>query len=70
MQEKVKEVLAKVRPGLGGTDVALMDVSEGVVKLRILTSNCGPSLPEEIALEILEDQLKEEIPEVKKVIAV
>jgi len=54
---------------LGGTDVVLIDISGGVVKLKILTSSCGPGIPKEMAIEILEEQLKEKVPEIEAVIA-
>lgn len=69
MREKVEEVLRKIRPSLGGTDAALIDFNEGIVKVKILTSSCAAGVPKDMALEILEDQLKEEVPEVKEVIA-
>jgi len=65
----VQEAIAKIRPSLRGTDVLLLDISGGVVKLKILTSSCGPGIPKEMAIEILEEQLKEEVPEIKEVIA-
>jgi len=70
MQEKVETALNKIRPNLGGTDVALIDASEGIVKVRILVSSCGPGMDEEMALEVLEELLKKQVPEVKEVIAV
>jgi Fe-S cluster biogenesis protein NfuA len=72
MRERVEAILAKLRPGLGGTDVVLVDVGEGIVKVKVLPSpGCsGPSMPEEMVLEELEEQLKEEVPEIKEVIAV
>lgn len=65
----MQEAIAKIRPSLRGTDVLLLDISGGVVKLKILTSSCGPGIPKEMAIEILEEQLKEEVPEIKEVIA-
>jgi Fe-S cluster biogenesis protein NfuA len=65
----VQEAIAKIKPSLRGTDVLLLDISGGVVKLKILTSSCGSGIPKEMAIEILEEQLKEELPEIEEVIA-
>jgi len=65
----VQAAIATIRPSLGGTDVVLIDISGGVVKLKILTSSCGPGIPKEMAIEILEEQLKEKVPEIEAVIA-
>ena len=70
MREKVEAAIAKIRSSLRGTDVVLIDVNEGTVKVQILTSGCVAGIPKEIALEIVEEQLKEQVPEVKEVIAI
>ena len=69
IREKVQEAIDKIKPSLRGTDVFLIDVSGGVVKLRILASSCSPGVPKEMASEILEEQLKEQVPEIEKVIS-
>ncbi len=72
MKEKVEKVLQQIRPSLqaDGGDVELVDVSsEGIVKVK-LTGACG-SCP--FAIMTLkggiERLLKQEIPEVKEVVA-
>jgi len=70
MREKVEAAIAKIRSSLRGIDVVLIDVNEGTVKVQILTSACVAGIPKEIAFEILEEQLKEELPEVKEVVAI
>ena len=70
MQEKVKEVISKVRPMLGGTDVALIDVIDGIVKVKVLPSSCHPGVGEDMVLEMLEDQFKVDMPEITEVVAV
>ncbi len=70
MKEKVEAVLSKIRPGLGGTSVSLVDVSDGVVKVEIFVSSCAPGVSEEMAIDLLEEELERDVPEVKKVIAV
>ena len=72
MREKVEAALAQIRPALqaDGGDVELLDVSEGVVKLR-LTGACGGCLMAAMTLRLgIERVLKEQVPEVKEVIAV
>jgi Fe-S cluster biogenesis protein NfuA len=72
MREKVEAVLAQVRPALlaDGGDVQLVDVNEAVVTVR-LTGACGGCPMATMTLQHgIERLLKEQIPEVKKVIAV
>jgi Fe-S cluster biogenesis protein NfuA len=70
---KVKEVLDKVRPGLqaDGGDVELVEVTdEGTVKVR-LTGACGGCPMATMTLKNgIERILKQEVPEVKEVVAV
>jgi len=70
MRDKVQEVIDKIRPSLVGTDVVLIDISGGVVRLKVFTSSCGaPGPSKEMAISILEEQLKEEVPEIEEVVA-
>jgi Fe-S cluster biogenesis protein NfuA len=73
MKEKVEKALNKVRPMLmaDGGNVTLVDVSaDGVVKLK-LTGSCGCCPMSQMTLKNgIEKILKEEVPEVKKVVAV
>lgn len=73
MKEKVEKALDKIRPMLmaDGGDVILVEVTEdGVVKLK-LTGACGGCPMSQMTLKMgIEKLLKEEIPEVKEVIAV
>ncbi len=72
MKEKVEAVLARIRPALqaDGGDVELIDVSNGVVKLR-LKGACGGCPMAAMTLQnVIERALKAEIPEVNQVIAV
>jgi Fe-S cluster biogenesis protein NfuA len=70
VREKVEAAIAKIRSSLRGTDIVLMDVNEGIVKVQILTSACASGIPKEIVFEILEEQLKKQMPEVKEVVAI
>jgi len=72
MKEKVEEVLNKIRPALqaDGGDVELVDVEDGVVKVR-LKGACGSCPFSLITLQVgIEQVLKKEIPEIKRVVSV
>jgi len=71
MREKVEAALAKVRPNLqaDGGDVELVDVQDGIVKVR-LSGACGGCPMASMTLKNgIERMLKEEVPEVKEVIS-
>ena len=72
MRDKVEEVLNKIRPSLmrDGGDVELIDVSDDTVKVK-LTGACAGCPMSTMTLKMgIEQILKKEIPEVKKVVAV
>jgi len=72
MKEQVEKALSKIRPSLqaDGGDVELVDVQDGVVKVR-LTGACGGCPMSQMTLKMgIERFLKKEVPEVKEVIAV
>ena len=70
MREKVESAIEKIRSSLRGIDIILIDVKEGIVKVHIFTSACASGVPQEIALETFEEQLKKQVPEVKEVVAI
>jgi len=72
MKEKVKKALDKVRPSLqaDGGDVELVDVEDGVVKVK-LTGACAGCPMSQMTLKMgIERILKKEVPEVKEVVSV
>ncbi len=72
MQEKVKEVLDRIRPALqrDGGDVELVEIKDGVVSVR-LKGACGGCPMSQMTLKMgIERELKRLVPEVKQVIAV
>ncbi len=72
MRAKVEEVLNKIRPSLTahGGDVELIEVNAGVVKVK-LTGACAGCGMSTITLKMgVERILKQEVPEVKEVVAV
>ena len=71
-KEEVEAVLARIRPALqaDGGDVELVDVSEGVVKLK-LTGGCSGCPMSTMTLRMgIERALRAELPEIKEVVAV
>ena len=72
MKERVTEVLDLIRPTLqaDGGDVELVDVSDGIVSVR-LTGACGSCPMSTMTLKMgIERNLMEQIPEVKEVVQV
>lgn len=72
MEEKIKLVLERVKPFLkaDGGDVELVGLEGGVAKVR-LTGACGDCPMATITLRnYVERTLKQEIPEIKGVVAV
>jgi Fe-S cluster biogenesis protein NfuA len=72
MKEKVEKALNRIRPALqaDGGDVELVDIEDGIVKVR-LTGACGGCPMSQMTLKMgIERHLKKEVPEVKSVEAV
>jgi len=72
MQEKVEEVLDKVRPVLvrDGGNVELVEVEDGIVKVKLVGACAGCPMSTMTLKNGIERILKQEIPEVKEVVAV
>ena len=72
MEEKVKEVLDKVRPYLvkDGGNVELIEVNGGTVKVKLVGACAGCPHSKMTLKNGIERILKQEIPEVTEVIAV
>ncbi len=72
MKEKVEAALDKIRPALraDGGDVELVDVKDGVATVR-LTGACGSCPMSTMTLKMgVERVVKEEVPEIKELVAV
>ena len=69
MKEQVEKVIERIRPSLqaDGGDVELVDVEEGVVKVRLQGACSGCPMSQMTLKQGIERMLKEEIPEVKSV---
>ncbi len=72
MQEKVQSALDKIRPALqaDGGDVELVEITDGVVKLKLKGACGGCPMASMTIKHGIEKILKERIPEVKEVVAV
>jgi len=66
MQEQVKKVLDKIRPSLqaDGGDVELVDIVDGVVKVRLKGACAGCPMSQMTLKNGIEKLLKREIPAV------
>ncbi len=69
MKEKIQAVIDKIRPMLqaDGGDVELVDVEDGVVKVRLQGACAGCPMSQMTLKNGIERFLKKEIPEVKSV---
>ena len=72
MKEKIEKALDLIRPYLkaDGGDVEVIEVTDGTVKVR-LTGTCGGCPMSTMTLKnAVERAIKQEVPEVKTVVAV
>jgi Fe-S cluster biogenesis protein NfuA len=71
MQDRVEAVLDKIRPSLvaDGGNVELIEVNNGVVKLKLTGACAGCPLSTMTLKQGIERILKHEIPEIKEVVA-
>ncbi len=73
MREKIEDIINRIKPSLqaDGGDVELVEVTEdGVIKVK-LTGACGSCPMSMLTLKMgIERIIKEEVPEVKEVVAV
>ena len=72
MRAKVEEILNNIRPSLqaDGGDVELVDVKEGVVSLKLTGACAGCPMSAMTLKNGIERTLKQEMPDIKEVIAV
>jgi Fe-S cluster biogenesis protein NfuA len=72
VKEKVEAALNKIRPALraDGGDVEVVEIKNGTVKVR-LTGACGGCPMSTMTLKnAVEKVIKEQVPEIKQVVAV
>lgn len=72
MKEEVETVLEQIRPNLqaDGGDVELVDVTDGIVKVRLTGACSGCPMSTMTLKHGIERILKDRISEVKEVVAV
>lgn len=72
MREKIEETLGKIRPYLKaeGGDVQLVDVKDGIVSVKLTGACAGCPMSTLTLKNGIERLLKEEIADVKEVVAV
>ena len=75
LKETIEAVIAKVRPSLGGADLRFDNINQGVVTMEYYRPLSNPSachidrsqITKDIIIEVLEDQLRNVVPDFKKV---
>jgi Fe-S cluster biogenesis protein NfuA len=72
MREKIEIALKQIRPALlaDGGDVQLIDVKDGVVKVKLTGACSGCPMASMTLKSGIERVLKEKVPGVKEVVAV
>ncbi|MBL7166974.1 MAG: NifU family protein [Dehalococcoidales bacterium] len=72
MREKVETILEQIRPSLqaDGGDVELVDVEDGIVSLKLTGACDGCPMASMTLRNGIERVLREQIPELKEVVAV
>ena len=72
MRDKIQAALEQVRPALlaDGGDVQLIDVNDGVVTLKLTGACSGCPMATMTLKGGIERVLKEQVPEIKEVVAV
>jgi Fe-S cluster biogenesis protein NfuA len=72
MKEKVEEALKTIRPALqaDGGDVELVDVIDGIVKVRLKGACGGCPMSQMTLTRGVEATIKKAVPEIKRVEAV
>jgi Fe-S cluster biogenesis protein NfuA len=72
MKEKVEAALKKIRPSLqaDGGDVELVDVKNGVVRVRLKGACNGCPMATMTLQQGITRVIKEQVPEVKEVVAI
>lgn len=70
MQEKVQKIIEKVQPyiNMHGGDVSLVDIKDGVVRLKISGACVNCYLASQTFDGMLGSMIKEEVPEIKDLI--
>lgn len=69
-KNKTQEIIEKMRPyiQMHGGDVALVDIKDGVVKLKVSGACAECQMSDETFKSMLGGMIKEEVPEIKNII--
>jgi len=69
MKEKIEKVIEKIRPTLqvDGGDIQLVDVKNGIVKVKLTGACCGCPMSQLTLKNYVEVTLKKEVPGIKSV---
>ena len=72
MREQVEEAISKIRPALqdDGGDVELVDVEDGVVKVRLTGACNGCPMATVTLRDGIQKFIMAEVPEVKQIVSV
>jgi len=72
MIDEIKNAISEIRPNLqaDGGDIELVDVTEGVVKVRLKGACAGCPMSQMTLTNFVEQRLKERVPSINKVEAV
>ena len=75
LNDKVEGILASIKPSLAGADIRLKDINQETVTLEYSKALSNPSachvnrtkMTKELLSEILQDRLKEVMPDLKEI---
>ena len=72
MKERIEKALSNIRPSLqaDGGDVELVDVEDGIVRVRLTGACSGCPMSQMTLKQGIEQFIKKEIPEIQRVEAV
>ena len=78
MRQRIEEALAELQASLGGADIRLASIDKGVVTVRYRKPLSNPAachvdrgqITMDMVLEAVEDRLRQDVPEIEKVIIV
>jgi hypothetical protein len=78
LSESIESVLERIKPSLGGADVCLRSIEQGMVTLEYHKSLSNPSAchvdrtktTKDIVIEIIEDDIKGIVPDFEKIIVI
>lgn len=72
MREKVENAINKIRPYLqaDGGDIELVEVKDNIVKVKLTGACAGCPMAQATLKEGVEKKIKEDVPEIEKVLSV